>query len=91
MLCAGAGQGIGRCFAHTLGEAGAQVAVVDINKAAADDVVEELKKKGIRAIAIQVCFSRSPRHHHTSSDPTCGRFTTRIVPVCKCLARTRVD
>lgn len=52
--CAGAGQGIGRCFAHTLGEAGAQVAVVDVNKSAAESTVEELQKKGIRAIAIEV-------------------------------------
>lgn len=51
---AGAGQGIGRCFAHTLGEAGAQVAIVDVNKSAAESTVAELEKKGIRAIAIEV-------------------------------------
>lgn len=49
----GAGQGIGRAFAHALGEAGAAVAVVDINKGKAEEVVKELRSKGIRAHAIQ--------------------------------------
>ena len=35
MTAAGAGQGIGRAFAHALGEAGASVAIVDVNKAKA--------------------------------------------------------
>ena len=42
----GAGQGIGRGFAHALGEAGAKVAVVDIDEAKAKSVVEELTLKG---------------------------------------------
>jgi NAD(P)-dependent dehydrogenase (short-subunit alcohol dehydrogenase family) len=49
----GAGQGIGRAFAHALGEAGAAVAVVDINKGKAEEVVKELRSKGIRTHAIQ--------------------------------------
>jgi NAD(P)-dependent dehydrogenase (short-subunit alcohol dehydrogenase family) len=49
---AGGGQGIGRAFAHALGEAGAAVAVVDINSKAAAEVAEELSVKGIRAIAL---------------------------------------
>jgi NAD(P)-dependent dehydrogenase (short-subunit alcohol dehydrogenase family) len=52
-LITGAGQGIGRAFAHALGEAGAAVAVVDINKGKAEEVVKELRSKGIRAHAIQ--------------------------------------
>lgn len=52
---AGAAQGIGRCFAHTLGEAGAQIAIVDLNGGAAEATAQELRDKGIRAIAIQVC------------------------------------
>ena len=42
----GAGQGIGRAFAHALGEAGAKVAVVDIDEGKAKCVVEELTLKG---------------------------------------------
>lgn len=42
----GAGQGIGRAFAHALGEAGAKVVVVDLDGAKAETVVEELFLKG---------------------------------------------
>ena len=48
----GAGQGIGRAFAHALGEAGASVAIVDINFKKAQEVTEELRTKGIRSIAV---------------------------------------
>ncbi len=51
-LVTGGGQGIGRSFCHALGEAGAKVAVVDLNQKAADSVVGELKQKGIEAITI---------------------------------------
>ena len=51
-LVTGGGQGIGRAFAHALGEAGAKVAIVDIQEDAADGVVTELEKKGIDAISI---------------------------------------
>lgn len=42
----GAGQGIGRAFAHALGEAGAKVAVVDLDQARAEAVTTELTLKG---------------------------------------------
>lgn len=48
----GAGQGIGRAFAHALGEAGASIAVVDINLKKAQVVTEELRSKGVRSIAV---------------------------------------
>ncbi|HML21372.1 MAG TPA: SDR family oxidoreductase [Aggregatilinea sp.] len=51
-LVTGAGQGIGRAYAHALGEAGAKVAVVDIGQAFADEVAHELANKGVDAIAI---------------------------------------
>ncbi|XP_056294069.1 D-threitol dehydrogenase [Pseudoliparis swirei] len=55
----GAGQGIGRAFAHTLGEAGAKVAVVDLDRDKAEAVAGELFLKGIIAISITADISKS--------------------------------
>ncbi|MBC7870117.1 MAG: glucose 1-dehydrogenase [Chitinophagaceae bacterium] len=52
-LVTGAGQGIGRAYAHALGEAGATVAIVDLSLSHAEAVAEELKAKQIDSIAIQ--------------------------------------
>lgn len=54
----GAGQGIGRAWAHALGEAGAAVAVVDMDLAKAQQVTQELGCKGVKAIAIQADVSK---------------------------------
>lgn len=51
-LVTGAGQGIGRGYAHALGEAGAAVAVVDISADHAKEVAEELTEKGVDALAL---------------------------------------
>jgi NAD(P)-dependent dehydrogenase (short-subunit alcohol dehydrogenase family) len=51
-LVTGGGQGIGRAFAHALGEAGAAVAVVDIDTDCAGAVTAELKQKGVDALAV---------------------------------------
>jgi len=48
----GGGQGIGRAFAHALGEAGARVAIADIAEGPAHSVVKELEKKGVEALPI---------------------------------------
>ncbi|NXK35397.1 MTDH dehydrogenase, partial [Piprites chloris] len=54
----GGGQGIGRAFAHALGEAGAKVAVVDLVLAKAEAVVCELRLKGIKSLALAVDVSK---------------------------------
>ncbi|XP_061312202.1 D-threitol dehydrogenase-like [Pezoporus flaviventris] len=54
----GGGQGIGRAFAHALGEAGAKVAVVDLVLAKAKAVACELSLKGIKSIAIAADVSK---------------------------------
>ena len=51
-LVTGGASGIGRSFCHALGEAGARIAVVDLNDEPAKQVVDELKKKGIDAISV---------------------------------------
>ncbi len=49
-LVTGAGQGIGRAYAHALGEAGASVAIADLSLPHAEAVVSELTAKGIDAL-----------------------------------------
>jgi NAD(P)-dependent dehydrogenase (short-subunit alcohol dehydrogenase family) len=51
-LVTGGGQGIGRAFAHALGEAGAAVAIVDVVSERAENVAAELVAKGIESMAI---------------------------------------
>jgi NAD(P)-dependent dehydrogenase (short-subunit alcohol dehydrogenase family) len=51
-LVTGGGRGIGRAFAHALGEAGAAVAVSALHKETAETVADELAKKDIDSIAI---------------------------------------
>jgi len=51
-LVTGGAQGIGEAFCVALGEAGANVAVVDINKTKAEETAHGLSEKGIAAIAV---------------------------------------
>jgi NAD(P)-dependent dehydrogenase (short-subunit alcohol dehydrogenase family) len=52
-LVTGGAQGIGQAFCFALGEAGAKIAVVDINFPAAEETAGLLEKKGISAIALK--------------------------------------
>ena len=56
---AGGGQGIGRAFAHALGEAGASVAIVDINAGTAQATAQELNAKGVRSIAVTADITKA--------------------------------
>jgi len=51
-LVTGAGSGIGRAYAHALGQAGAAVAIVDLKDVSAVTVTHELTSRGIDAMAI---------------------------------------
>jgi len=52
-LVTGGAQGIGEAYCFALGEAGARVAVVDINLPKAEETAQRLVAKGITAIAVK--------------------------------------
>src|SRR6266480_4353976 len=58
-LVTGGGQGIGRAYAHALGEAGAAVAIADLSLDTANAVVAELKAKNVDSIAIKVDVTKA--------------------------------
>ncbi len=58
-LVTGGGRGIGRAYAHALGEAGASVAIVDIDIDAAEEVAEELDQKSIESLAIKADVTKA--------------------------------
>jgi NAD(P)-dependent dehydrogenase (short-subunit alcohol dehydrogenase family) len=52
-LVTGGAQGIGQAYCLALGEAGAKIAVVDINLPLAEEAAHGLEKRGIEAIAVK--------------------------------------
>ncbi len=67
-LITGGGQGIGRAFAHALGEAGAKVAIVDLNGDLAVSTAAELKAKGIESLAVQADVTKRSQVHKAVSN-----------------------
>ncbi len=59
VLITGAGQGIGRAYAHAFAAAGAFPVLADVNAAAGERVAQEVRAKGGRAVAIDVDISDS--------------------------------
>ncbi|NLT73679.1 MAG: SDR family oxidoreductase [Chloroflexi bacterium] len=53
-LVTGAGQGIGHAYAMALAEAGADVAVVDINPETASVAAAEVAERGVRSLALTI-------------------------------------
>lgn len=58
-LVTGGGQGIGQAYAHALAEAGADVAIVDLNPTTAEQVAAEVRERGRRALAIVADVTRA--------------------------------
>lgn len=58
-LVTGGGQGLGQMFAHALAEAGADVAVADINREKAERVAAEIQSLGRQSMAITVDVSKA--------------------------------
>jgi len=49
----GASRGIGRCISHALADGGARIVAVDIDLDATKEMVDELKARGVEAVAVQ--------------------------------------
>ena len=58
-IVTGAGQGIGKAIAIRLANAGADVAILDLNMAAAEAVAEEIESIGRKALSVQADVSQS--------------------------------
>ena len=56
-IVTGAGQGIGKAIAIRLANAGANVAIMDLNAAAAEAVAQEIESTGRKALPVQADVS----------------------------------
>jgi NAD(P)-dependent dehydrogenase (short-subunit alcohol dehydrogenase family) len=72
-LVTGAGQGIGEALAHALAQAGAKVAVVDVNEAAAEKVADAIRSYNKEVVAI-ACDIRSQQEVASMVQKVTGRF-----------------
>lgn len=84
----GAGQGIGRAFAHALGETGAKVAVVDLDKVKAEAVARELFLKGMtckhKKCDVSCVSSSCPHHFKGGVLVQAGWWKKHISLACNC-------
>lgn len=58
-LVTGAAQGIGRAYAEALGQAGATVALVDVNLRLAEEAAQDLSRGGFQTMALKADVTRS--------------------------------
>ena len=72
-LVTGAGQGIGEAFAHALAQAGARVAIVDVNGANAEKVAMAIRSYNKEVVAI-ACDIRSQEEVKRMVQEVTGRF-----------------
>lgn len=74
-LVTGGGQGIGRTIALKLAEAGADVAIVDVNLEVAEEAAEEVRKLGRKALALKANVT-SPEEAEASVKATVDALGT---------------
>ena len=79
-LVTGGGQGIGRAFCHALAAAGAKVAVVDKDKAAAEAVAAELSARRWEALALTADVT-DPEQRRRMMETVVGRWGTLTIGV----------
>jgi NAD(P)-dependent dehydrogenase (short-subunit alcohol dehydrogenase family) len=79
-LVTGGGSGIGRGFAVALGQAGARVAVVDIDLQAAEEVAKEILQAGSDAIAVAADVT-SPEQVQAAVDAVVGQLGSLTIGV----------
>lgn len=79
-MITGGGRGIGRGFAHALGDAGARVAVVDVDGASARAVAAELTARGIEAVGLGADV-REPGQFTACLDEVTARFGSLAIAV----------
>ena len=59
-IVTGAAQGIGKAIAKKLAEAGARMAISDIDENLTNQTAEEIKKIGVETLALKVDVSQTP-------------------------------
>lgn len=79
-LVTGGGSGIGRGFAHALGQAGAKVAVVDMDAQTAEAVAHEIIEDGADAIAVAADVT-DPEQVQSAVDRVVDHWDSLVVGV----------